>query len=101
MGGDSRAIEAALAALEDSDAGVKGAAASAIKKLCVRGDSDTRGLLRFVGHPDTEVRRLAVELLGFVASSQDAQALSVLRTLQASDDVDMQLAAEQALRQIR
>jgi len=99
--GDAAALTAAAMALDDADGSVRGAAVQTLKALCTRGDTRASALLlRFVDHRDSEVRRLVIEVIGYVASPQDTQVITKLRELQVGTDIDAQVAAEQALRQI-
>lgn len=111
--GDAAAVSAAAAILGkglevsyDGDVGditVPMAAAQALKKLSVRGEHGevVSILLGYVeGHADLEVKRQAIEVLGWMATKEDDRALKVLRYLRGGEDVDLQLAASQALRQM-
>jgi len=112
--GDAHACAASALALGDTDPAVRAAATQALRQLCSRGDIEVVGILLGylghspsnqqaggrAGHDDIEVRCLAVEMLGRVAMASDQDAKAVLNELAWGEDMDLQLAAQQALKQI-
>merc|ERR1711920_52014 len=111
--GNTVATSAGAVALGDADLAVREAAAQVLRMLCKQGDSEViTTLMSYIGysavgnqmrqtaHSEHDVQKLAVELLGRIATKQDVEVGEALCAVSrdAQFDEDIRRAAEETLR---